>query len=98
MQEPLGNKLLYGATGLETRVELDKGIRPEVPFSEALLNSLLNPGVLDPNEGLNVATVVLDKLISKVEDIHIRATPLLGRDLTRARIQAPWLASSSPSL
>src|SRR5438128_7361127 len=61
----------HGLAGLESGVELDKGVGPEAPTSQFRVDEVIDLHVVDAQEALDVGTVFGNDRLAQLKDIHI---------------------------
>src|SRR5260370_1030946 len=65
-------------TGLKGGVESDHRLRPEVALGEARLDAFADALVSQCEEAADVAGIVVDQVLTKLEDVHGRSSPRPG--------------------
>ena len=80
VKDALGDEVRHRLAGLERRVELDQGLRPERATVQDLVDVRAHPRVPDRDEAAHVVGVVRDQLVANGERIH-STTPVAENPL-----------------
>ncbi len=75
IQEPLGDQLLHGPTGLEVGVELDQRRGPVVTPRVGSVHLVPDILGLDAHEAARENLVIVDQPVAKLEDVHALKPP-----------------------